>query len=75
LNLHLGTGKGTAVGNEADQLFIGGTLERPGRDTDLDRIPVHSDTFCSRRVGLNMHGQEHTVLTVSYIHRQDVHMT
>jgi len=75
VNLHLGTNKGTPVGNEADQLFIGGTLDGPSRDTDLDRIPVHSDTFCSRRVRLNMHGEEHPVLTVSRIHRQDVHMT
>jgi len=47
VNLNLRSNKGTPVGDEADQLFIGGTLNRASRDTDFDRISVYSDTFCS----------------------------
>ena len=63
----------TALGNEPDQLLIGSPVNRTSGHANLDRIAMETDTFCTGRVGLDMHREDHTPLAVANDGPEGIH--
>lgn len=73
MNSYIRAGNRAPISDEADQLLIGGVVNRASRQTDLQRIAVNADAFGTSGIGLDMHRENGAALVVPHDGMEGVH--
>ncbi len=50
------------AGQESDDFFVGGTIDRRGRNTDFECVAMHADALRSGGFGLDQDREDRSVL-------------